>query len=123
MDVRLRHYQDVAILSVDGRVDATTAPQLAQAITAQIEAGYGRLVIDLKQVDFLNSAGIQTLLQSARLARQRQGDVRIANARAHVKYVLYLAGIDSIIQVYPHVVGATASYFSAPQPEKSTNYH
>lgn len=116
MTIRVRHYQNVAILAVDGRIDALSAPDLAQAIKEQTAVGCHRLVVDLRSVDYLNSAGIKALAQGAQQARQQGGDLRIANARAHVKFVLHLAGVDSIIKLYANVVAATASYFPGPIP-------
>ncbi|MCA9955988.1 MAG: STAS domain-containing protein [Ardenticatenaceae bacterium] len=118
MELRTRHYNDIAIFSVNGRLDANTVSPFMQGIEDQVGAGYGRLVIDLKKVDFLSSAGIKALVQAVQLSRQHGGDVRLANARGRVKYVLNLAGIDSIIKVYPNVVSATASFFPGPLPGK-----
>lgn len=118
MDICTRHYHDVAILTVNGRLDAATAPQFSQAITEQMEAGYHRLVIDLKKVDFLSSAGLKALVMGVQQTRQQGGDFRLANARAQVKFVLNLAGADTVIKVYPNVVSATASYFPGPVPEE-----
>jgi len=114
MVIHTRYYHDVAILSVDGRLDAVSGPRLAQAINEQIGAGYSHLVADLKKVEYLNSTGIEVLVQATRQTRQRGGDFRIANARAHVKHALHLAGVDGIIKMYANVVGATASYFPGP---------
>ena len=118
MELRTRYYNDVAIFAANGRFDATTTTNFIQTINEQIGAGYGRLVIDLKKVDFLSSAGIRALVQAAQLSRQQGGDLRIANARGRVRYVLNLAGVDSVIKVYPNVVGATASYFPGPLAAK-----
>jgi anti-anti-sigma factor len=114
MDIHTRYYNDVIILSVNGRLDAVSSPQFTQVVNEQIAAGYHRLVVDLKKVDFLSSSGIKALARATQVARQQGGDFRIANARAHVKFVLNLAHIDSVIKVYPNVVSATASYFSGP---------
>lgn len=114
MEILTRHYNDVAILSLNGRLDSITASRLLQAINEQIAAAYVRLVIDLKQVDFLNSAGIKALVQGSQLARQHGGDFRLANVQAQVKYVLNLADLTGVMQMYPNVVGATASYFPGP---------
>lgn len=111
MDICTRHYQNVAILSLTGRLDAVTLPLFAQTINEQVATGYNRLVVDLKKVEYLSSAGISGLLKAAQQARQEGGDFRLANVRAHVKYLLNLAGIDGVIKSYPNVVGATASYF------------
>jgi anti-anti-sigma factor len=114
MDIYTRHYNDVAILSVNGRLDSANAPQLLQAVNEQVAAGYARLVVDLKKVAFLNSAGIKTLVLGTQLAQRQGGDFRLANAHAQVKFVLNLAGVDSVMKVYPNVVSATASYFPSP---------
>lgn len=114
MELRTRHFNDVAILSVNGRLDGVTSPEFSQLATEQLAAGYGRLVIDLKKVDFLSSAGIKALVQVLQHSRQQGGDLRIANARLQVKQVINLAGLNVVIKVYPNVVGATASYFPGP---------
>lgn len=114
MDIRTRHYNDVAILSITGRLDAAAVPHFSQTIAEQIAAGYFRLVVDLKKVNFLSSAGIKAMMQGVHHARQQGGDFRIANAQAQVRHVLNLAGVDSVIKLYPNVVGATASYFPGP---------
>ena len=117
MDIHTRHYNDVAILSLNGRLDAVSAPRLAGAIAAQIEAGYARLVVDLKKVDFLNSVGIKAMIQGAQLTRREGGDFRIASTQSSVKQVLVLAGVHTVIKMYPNVVGATASYFPGPMTD------
>lgn len=117
MDIRTRYYNDVAILSVSGRLDSAGGAQFSRTITEQMAAGYFRLVIDLKKVDFVSSAGIKAMLLGAQVTRRQGGDFRLANAQAQVKQVLNLAGIDSVVKVYRNVVGATASYFPGPLTE------
>ena len=114
MNIHTRHYNDVAILSIHGRLDAAAAPRFSQTIAEQMAAGYFRLVIDLKKVDFLSSAGIKAMMMGVQRTRQQGGDFRIANAQGQVRHVLNLAGVDTVIKVYPNVVGATASYFPGP---------
>ena len=117
MDIRTRYYNDVAILSLAGRLDAVTVHWLDQAISTQIAAGYTRLVVDLKKVDFIGSSGIKSILQGAQDTRRQGGDIRLANAQAQVKRLLLLAGMDTVIRLFPNVVGATASYFPGPLTE------
>lgn len=112
MKIYTVHFDNVAILSVNGRLDSVTASQLLVTIEEQVSEDYTRLVIDLHKVNFLNTIGIKALLQGAELARQQGGDIRLANAKTHVKYALTLAGVDTFLKLYPTVVWATASYFS-----------
>lgn len=117
MDIRIRYYNDVAILSLSGRLDAATTTRLDQAIETQIAGGYTRLVVDLKKVDFIGSSGIKSILFGAQEARRHGGDIRIANAQAQVKQLLLMAGMDTVIRLFPNVVGATASFFPGPLTE------
>ncbi|MBK8988299.1 MAG: STAS domain-containing protein [Chloroflexi bacterium] len=110
MDVRTSRYHNVAILSVNGRLDALSTPLLTQTIQEQIAAGTIFLVADLQKVDYLSSAGIKTLLKGTQQVRRQGGDLRIASPRAQVKFVLHLAGVESVIKIYSHVVRATVSF-------------
>lgn len=118
MDIRTRYYNDVAILSASGRLDSVATPQFAEAIDEQLAAGYVRLVVDLKKVDFISSAGIKEMIRGVQLTRREGGDFRIANAQSQIKQILILAGVDTIIKFYPNVVGATASYFPGPMNDE-----
>ena len=118
MDIRTRYYNDVAILSVSGRLDTAATPGFSQAIAEQASAGYTRLVIDLKKVDFLSSGGIKAMIQGVQQTRRQGGDIRIANVPAPLKQALHLSGVDAVIKIYPNVVGATASYFPGPITEE-----
>ena len=122
MEIQTRHYNNVAIISISGRFYSNFLQQFNQIVSEQLVAGYSCLVIDLKQMDFLNSVGIKAIVQAAQQTRQQGGDLRIANARKNVYYVLKLAGIDQIIKVYPSVIGATSSYISGWNPENEAAY-
>lgn len=117
MEIRTRHYNGVAILSVNGQLDSAATSQFSQAVAEQVASGYYRLVLDLKKVDFLNSVAVKAMIEAVQLTRRHGGDFRLANARARVKQVLNLAGVDVLIKAYPNVVGATASYFPGPMSE------
>jgi anti-anti-sigma factor len=122
MDIQTRHYNNVAIISVIGRFNPNFLPQFFQIVSEQLAAGYNCLVIDLKQIDFLNSVGIKAIVRTAEQTRQQGGDLRIANARKNVYHTLKLAGIDKIIKVYPSVIGATSSYISGWNLENQAAY-
>ena len=114
MNIFTRHYNDVVILSVNGRLDSEGSPLFTQIVNEQIAAGYHHFVVDLKKVDFLSSSGIKALVQAVKLARQQDGDLCLTNVRGHIKFVLNLTSIDSVIKIIPNVVSATASYFPGP---------
>ncbi|MFZ0546548.1 MAG: STAS domain-containing protein [Candidatus Promineifilaceae bacterium] len=118
MIIRTRHYNDIAILATNGRIDSVTAPQLLQRIEKQVAIDFTRIVIDLKKVDFLNSIGVKSLLQVAELIRQQGGDIRLVNVHMRLKSILNLVGVEDMFKIYPNVVLATVSYFPSPSPAR-----
>ena len=53
---------DVVVVTAVGAVDMLTAPQLHDVVTAALAHAPTRLIIDLTEVDFLGSAGMQILM-------------------------------------------------------------
>ena len=113
MQVSSEQSGDVVVLSVEGSLDALTAPDLGEAFSAQIAAGHFNLVADLAGVDYSSSAWIRVLLAAVKETRQNGGDLRLAAVQANVNKVLTLAGIASAIEQYPDSATAISSFSSA----------
>lgn len=80
------------VVEVVGEVDLTTAGQLEQAI-AELAAEGGRVVVDVAQVEFLDSSGVTALLR----ARKGVPGLVLRNPSAAVTEVLDMAGLtDSL---------------------------
>lgn len=88
------------VLTVTGELDVATAPQLRARLTAAIDAGVNRLVIDLSPLDFLDSIALAVMLQ----ARTRLGDAgRIAVVVApdsYARLIFEVAGMPQCIEVF-----------------------
>lgn len=110
MQVKSEERGKVAVLSIEGSLDALTAPDLGKAFSRQIESGHFNLVADLTGVDYSSSAGLRVLLAAVKETRQNDGDPRLAAVQANVNKVLTLAGIASTIKQYPDVESAVASF-------------
>ncbi|GAB3831439.1 STAS domain-containing protein [Dactylosporangium cerinum] len=80
-------------VTVAGAVDLSTVAELDQAVLAAIDAGPPSVVVDLAAVTFIDSAGINTLLKSRRLADERGQHFRITNPTGIVRDVLDLTGV------------------------------
>jgi anti-anti-sigma factor len=110
MDVKTETRGDVVVVSIAGSIDATTAPELAAAFSAEIGRGHGRLVADFTAVAYTSSAGLRALLGALKEARQAGGDFRLAGVRPAVFRVLEMSGFTSILKYFPDVDGAVASF-------------
>lgn len=103
------HGEAHVILTLDGRLDLASAPDLRAAIATTIHRGPRRLVLDLHGVPFIDSTGLGALLGGYRAARDAGGDLRIARTRPEVLDILSLMRVDRLLEPYDTLDAALAN--------------
>jgi anti-sigma B factor antagonist len=112
MKTEVKHNKDITIVAVNGSVDALTAPDLARAIVDQIAEGHVYIVIDLTGVEFMSSAGLQTLLSAVKETRSHGGDLRAISTDPEIDKVLKISGFQNIARVFTSEADALAGFGS-----------
>ncbi|MEU6772639.1 STAS domain-containing protein [Streptomyces sp. NPDC046759] len=79
----------IHVLTVAGEIDHQTGDILAQALDVS-DAPRPQVVVDLGQVTFLDSSGINILITAHRTLTEAGGWLRLAQPRPAVQRVLYL---------------------------------
>ncbi|MFI9809154.1 STAS domain-containing protein [Streptomyces sp. NPDC052301] len=90
----------IRVLTVAGEVDHDTGGQLRQALEAPGTAR-PRVVVDLRQVTFMDSSGINILLIAHRDVTGAGGWLRLAAPTETVLRTLQLVGVDEVIPCRP----------------------
>ena len=97
-----------AVISVIGDIDLYTSPDLRKAIAKLAKKKADPLVIDLKEVDYMDSSGVATLVEGLQLTGRYKGAFRIATLNDGVREVFELARLDKVFDVYENVDAALA---------------
>ncbi|CAN5401442.1 anti-sigma factor antagonist BldG [soil metagenome] len=92
-----------SVLTLEGRLNMVSAPQLKTAITEAVEAGRTHVVVDLAGVGFMDSSGLGVLIAGLKRARQDGGDLRITGVTQQVATVLQLTNLDRVLHSYSDV--------------------
>lgn len=104
---------DALVLLVEGEIDGLTAPRLRAAIDTAFDRLNGRvLVLDLTQVEFLGSAGLRALLDSAAEAMRLDGyqPLRVVvDENRPVVRPIEIVGLDNVLALYDSVSDALAT--------------
>lgn len=96
------------MLTVGGDVDLATVPDFQAAITEALTQEPTALVVDLSAVDFLASAGLQTLVATHETVSKNSRFAVVANGPATSRPI-QLTGLDQIFALYPTVADAIAA--------------
>lgn len=94
------HIIRTVVVSTADRIDAFSAPELRERVGMLLSDGVGRLVIDLSQVPFLDSAGMAALVSALKQARQQGGDVKLVWPREEgARRILHLTRFDRVFDM------------------------
>lgn len=110
MQISIVQHDHVTVVAIAGSIDALTADALVTALLDELQAGRTCLVADFAAVEYTSSAGLRVLLTTLKDARQRGGDLRLADIRPNVRQVLELSGFTSILKCFPARDAAIASF-------------
>src|SRR5512136_363921 len=110
MEISTKDMKRVSLVTVSGRVDSATAPDFEKVLQSFIQANRCQIVVDLKAVDYMSSAGLRGLVSALKASKSGGGDLRLAQPSSRVREVLELAGLNAIFVVYDDIVGAVGSF-------------
>ena len=97
------------VVTLAGESDVYTYDQLRSALEAEATKGVPLLIVDLSALEFMDSRGVQVLLDIRLMMTDRGGKLALAGPRNTVARVLNLVGADQLISVYPSVEEAVGT--------------
>ncbi|MEJ2487274.1 MAG: STAS domain-containing protein [Anaerolineales bacterium] len=110
MDIKDKIIKDVTIVSINGSIDALTAPEITNYMNDLIASEKIKLVADFSGVDYTSSAGLRVLLAAVKATRAKGGDLYLVGVQPDVLKVLSLSGFTSIIKIFSEIDQAVNSF-------------
>ena len=92
--------RQVIVITPTGRLDITTAWQFRLNLQDCISRLSPHIVINLSQVNFIDSSGLTSLVAGMRDADKVQGSFRICNVHPEAKLVFEVTMMDSVFELY-----------------------
>jgi anti-sigma B factor antagonist len=101
---------DIAVIQIDGRFDAQSAPPVAEWLEHIAATTLGRVVVDLAEVSFLDSSALAVLVRVVKRCRMRGGDVRLCGMQPSVRLIFELTRLDRAFDMYADEDAAVSSF-------------
>jgi anti-sigma B factor antagonist len=89
------------LVALSGELDQSQFPRADAALQKALAAQPERLVIDMRALWFVDSAGIRALLRAYHQARQQGSRFAIRAGEGGSRQVLKLAGLESLVEADP----------------------
>ena len=88
---------DVGVIRVRGDVDSIEAPNLGAVVMELLGDRARSLVIDCRDIDFIDSAGLQVMVQAHNEAHAHGGTVTVRRPSAFTHRLLQTVGLDTVL--------------------------
>lgn len=110
MDTMLNQESDITVMSIRGRLDAVSAPQLEERLGQWFEQDLTKLIFNLDGLEYISSAGLRVFLTTAKKMKARNGKFGMAGLRDNVKDVFTISGFLSLIASFDTLEAAKSAF-------------
>jgi anti-sigma B factor antagonist len=104
-----RNEGDRTVIAVGGEIDVYTAPKLREQIVQLVDEGRFHLVVDMEQVDFLDSTGLGVLVGGLKRVRAHDGSLRLVCTQERILKIFRITGLTKVFPVHATVAEAVAA--------------
>lgn len=102
--------QRVVIYVREERLDAHNSEELKTEMNRLFEAGSRELIVDLKEVRFIDSSGLGVLVSGFKNASTRQGSLKLSGLQTQVRSMFELTRLHRVFDIFQTIDEALESY-------------
>lgn len=110
LTITSRAVDEFDVIEIGGEIDVYTAPRLRETIVTAVEAGHNRLIIDVQQVQFLDSTGLGVLVGALKRVRAEGGSLDIVCTQERILKIFEITGLDKVFGLHGSVDEARAAH-------------
>ena len=105
MDLSLstRSEGDRTVVVVGGEIDVYTAPKLREQLIDLVAAGSYHIVVDMENVEFLDSTGLGVLVGGLKRVRAHDGSLRLVCTQERILKIFRITGLTKVFGIHDTV--------------------
>jgi len=112
MEITQSEKNNVAILSLKGKLDLANAARLKDMVKGILAEGKLKVHLNMDDVDFINSSGLGALVSVMKEIRLRKGRLTLSDLAPYVKEIFEITQLSHVFEIFETVEGALSSYQS-----------
>ena len=100
---------DRTVVEVGGEIDVYTAPKLREQLVDLVTDGTYHIVVDMENVDFLDSTGLGVLVGGLKRVRSHDGSLRLVCTQERILKIFRITGLTKVFPIHDSVADAVAA--------------
>ena len=90
----------VVLLKLNGEVDVYTAPKLKSRLVDLVDQGKFKIVVDLEEVDFMDSSGLGVLVGGLKRVRSHEGAIALICTQENILKIFRITGLVKVFPIF-----------------------
>ncbi|MCA9900224.1 MAG: STAS domain-containing protein [Ardenticatenaceae bacterium] len=110
LQIQTKSVENVIIFALNGRFDTYTVNDLRQKLESAASVPPAQILVDLTEVNFVDSTALAALVQGMKHSRQQGGDLRLCGLGQSVRIIFELTRLDRAFEIYVKPDEAIAAF-------------
>lgn len=106
--MHIKEYEElgVTVFSIEGRVDSDGVAILKETLRHAVKDGKYNMILDMSDVNYINSAGLRILAEVVTETTENGGDLRLVGLTPKVRRIFEIIGFIKFFRIYDSVLEA-----------------
>lgn len=111
MEVTTKELRRCDLVIAKGRIDTATVKTLSEALAKIKEAGRYKIVLNMKDVTYISSAGLSELIDTQNTCKYlKRGELVLAEVPSRIREVFELAGLTPLFKLFDTEIEAVGNF-------------
>ena len=106
----VRESSDVTVIDVNDDLGSYVASDLRETLEGLLASKTEKIIVNLGNVQHINSTGVGAIVGVAKRIRQRGGDVKVCGLADNIKRTFDLTGASSVVEIYESESSALSAF-------------
>jgi anti-sigma B factor antagonist len=106
---------DILAIILNGALDTTSTPAFDQQIQAHLDAGCSKIIIDCRNMGYISSLGMGSLIILQTRLKKRGGEVKLSTVSGTAMGMMRVVGLDKLFGIYGDLEFARQSFYPKGQ--------
>jgi anti-sigma B factor antagonist len=111
LEIQSREREGVKILDLDGKLTVGDASDLREKVTAEAAAGSLQQLLNLKNVEYIDSTGLGTMVICFMAVQKAGGTLKLVNLNRRNLELVLLTKLSTVFQIFNDEQEAINSFF------------
>jgi len=101
LETKVDQVEQTPVARIRGDIDLDSSPQLRSALSSVIETEPEVLILDMRQVSYIDSSGLATLVESLKKMKKNGGRLCLCGLNEMVSQAFHFTHLDGVFDIHP----------------------